>query len=201
MEDVYTTVLKKAKALYRDRGSKFIGYACPVVTAAQANDYLQQIKEEHPSATHHCFAWRLGVKGDQYRAYDDGEPSGTAGRPIYDAIRSAGLTNVVVVVVRYYGGTPLGKPGLIQAYKETAIGVLQNAGSVERALTSVSSVRFPYAYMNVVMTELKKADAQILEMTSEEDVLIQFELRTALFRPLEKVLLEKTRHELVFSNR
>lgn len=198
MEDVYTTVSKNATAHYRDRGSKFLGYVFSVTSSDQANNCLQLVKEEHPSATHHCFAWRLGIKGEHYRAYDDGEPSGTAGRPIYDAIRSAGITNVLVVVVRYFGGTQLGKPGLIQAYKETTIAVIAAAGTEQKAVTILANCKFDYEWMNVVMTELKKVEAKILTMDSASQVEMKFELRLSLFETIQAALLEKTRQQIKF---
>ena len=140
----------------------------------------------------------MGIKGEHYRAYDDGEPSGTAGRPIYDAIRSAGITNVLVVVVRYFGGTQLGKPGLIQAYKETTIAVIAEAGTEQKAVTTIANCKFDYEWMNVVMTELKKVEAKILTMDSASQVEMKFELRLSLFETIQTALLEKTRQQIKF---
>ncbi len=198
MEDLYLTVAQNASAVYRDRGSKFLGYAWEVTSVEQAQAFLQQTKDEHPSATHHCFAWRLGVTGEQYRAYDDGEPAGTAGRPIYDALRSAQLTNVMVVVVRYFGGTQLGKPGLIQAYKETTVAVIAAAGTIEKVVTIAVNCRFAYEWMNVVMTELKKANAVVLQMDSGEDVHLRFEIRQTSMQDFKNKLIDKTQRQIVF---
>ena len=123
--DHYFTIDRTANAEFRDRGSRFIAYAFPVEDAAVFKKKLQELKKEHPKAVHHCFAYRLGIQGDNFRANDDGEPSGTAGKPILGQIDSKGLTNTAIVVVRYFGGTLLGVPGLINAYKTASSLVLQ----------------------------------------------------------------------------
>jgi len=198
VEDIYTTVAQNATAIYKDRGSKFIGYVFAVNSVTQTQECFKAVKEEHPSATHHCFAWRLGQQGDQFRAYDDGEPSGTAGRPIYDGLRSAGLTNTMVVVVRYYGGTQLGKPGLIQAYKETTMLVLKAGGSIQKAITTLVDCQFPYVWMNEVMTELKKAGAMVVQMDASELVKVRFEIRSTLIPKLKTTLQDRTQEHIQF---
>jgi uncharacterized YigZ family protein len=124
-QEIYYTIEKNAQAEFKDRGSKFIAYACPVRNVEDFKERLTEIKKEHPKATHHCFAYRIGLDGNSYRASDDGEPSGTAGRPILGQIDSKELVNVLVVVVRYFGGTLLGVPGLIHAYRSAAALALQ----------------------------------------------------------------------------
>src|ERR1700742_4267725 len=124
-EDIYYTIGKEATAEFRDRGSKFIGYACPAMSVDECKERLNAIKKEHPKATHHCYAYRIGLDGNLFRVNDDGEPSGTAGRPILGQIDSKELVNVLVVVVRYFGGTLLGVPGLINAYKTATALALQ----------------------------------------------------------------------------
>ena len=132
--EVYFTIEKTATAEFKERGSKVLAYAWPVKTADQVKECLQEVKKEHPKATHHCFAYRLGTDGLQFRANDDGEPSGTAGKPILGQIDSKQLTDVLVVVVRYFGGTLLGAPGLINAYKMSTAMVLQLIPAVQKNL-------------------------------------------------------------------
>src|ERR1700704_389213 len=123
--DYYNTIEKPAIAEFKDRGSKFIAYAFAVADVNAFKERLAAIKKEHPKATHHCFAYRIGLDGNNFRVNDDGEPSGSAGRPVLGQIDSKQLTNVLVIVVRYFGGTLLGVPGLINAYKTTAALALQ----------------------------------------------------------------------------
>src|SRR3954466_15552915 len=134
MNDVhkYTTIAEPGTGDFRDRGSKFLAYAYPVFTPQDIKDRLNALKKEHPKATHHCYAWRLGTDGTQYRANDDGEPSGSAGKPILGQIDSTELTNVLVVVVRYFGGSLLGVPGLINAYKTATAQSLENLPRTEK---------------------------------------------------------------------
>src|SRR5882724_8840607 len=131
-QDFYTTVAKSGMAEFKDRGSKFIGYVYPVASTEEFKESLNDVKKQHPRATHHCFAYRLGLDGNTYRVSDDGEPSGTAGRPILGQIDSKGLVNTLVVVVRYFGGTLLGVPGLINAYKSAAALALQIAPQAQK---------------------------------------------------------------------
>src|ERR1700704_2284357 len=123
--DVYQTISQQSLAEFKDRGSRFLAYAYPVKTVDEFKEKLQLLKKEHPKAVHHCFAYRIGLDGNNFRVNDDGEPSGSAGRPILGQIDSKQLTNVLVIVVRYFGGTLLGVPGLINAYKTTAALALQ----------------------------------------------------------------------------
>src|SRR3984957_21337896 len=131
-DDIYYTIEKTATAEFKDRGSKFVGYACPVKTVVECKEKLNEIKKEHPKATHHCFAYRIGLDGNSFRVSDDGEPSGTAGRPILGQIDSKGLVNVLIVVVRYFGGTLLGVPGLINAYGSAPALALKMTPLVQR---------------------------------------------------------------------
>lgn len=192
VDDVYKTLAKSATAYFKDRGSKFIAYAFEVSSLKDIQLHLMHIKEEHASATHHCFAWRIGVKGEQYRTYDDGEPAGTAGRPIYDAIRSIGLTNTLVIVVRYFGGTQLGKTGLIQAYKEASIACLKDAGVCEKTINTIHKILFPYKYMNAVMSEIKKSGCNLLKIETTENVEVTVEIRTSLSKQFLESIIDKT---------
>ena len=132
MIDTYKTLSKESMAENKDRGSKFIAYSYPLSIEADFTAFLDKLKKEHPKARHHCFAWRLGIDSNRYRANDDGEPSGTAGRPILGQIDSLGLTNVGVIVVRYFGGTLLGTSGLIEAYRDSTAEALRNAEIIEK---------------------------------------------------------------------
>lgn len=155
-KDTYKTISALSTGEYKDRGSKFIAYAYPAAGEEEALAHLAALRKEHPKARHHCFAWRFGIDGQRFRANDDGEPSGTAGRPILGQIDSFGLTNVVVIVVRYFGGTLLGASGLIEAYRESAASALTNAQIEERILEAIYRLRFDYAQMSPVLNAVKK---------------------------------------------
>jgi uncharacterized YigZ family protein len=159
----YKTIAAPTTSLFKDRGSKFLGYSFPVSNTDEAKLRLNEVKKEHPKATHHCFAYRLGIDGLSFRASDDGEPSGSAGRPILGQIDSAEYTNVMVVVVRYYGGTMLGVPGLINAYKTAAAEALQQAESIEKWMTQRVEITMDYNAMSEVLYLLKQCEAEIVK--------------------------------------
>lgn len=161
--DFYYTIEKEAVAEFKDRGSKFLAYVFPVVSIEDFKQRLKRLKEEHPKANHHCFAYRIGVDGNTFRVSDDGEPSGSAGRPILGQIDSKQLINTAVVVVRYFGGTLLGVPGLINAYKTSASLVLQTIPVVQKAAEQVYTVEFDYTRMNDVMLVLKQFNCSVIE--------------------------------------
>lgn len=150
-------------AEFRDRGSKFLAYTFPLNHADELKTHIQTLKKEHPKAVHHCYAYRIGTDGQQFRANDDGEPSGSAGRPILGQIDSAGLTNVLIVVVRYFGGTLLGVPGLINAYKTAATDALALCEIVEKNIEYTLGLSFDYTIMNEVMTVLKQYEVSVLK--------------------------------------
>jgi uncharacterized YigZ family protein len=158
----YKTIEKAVVAEFKDRGSKFIAYAFPVNTSEDFNARLQEVKKEHPKASHYCFAYRLGMDGNSFRINDDGEPSGSAGRPIMGQIDSQQLTNVLIVVVRYFGGTLLGVPGLINAYKTVTSLALQAACLVQKSVELTYRLQFDYIRMNEVMRIVKKYDCTVL---------------------------------------
>jgi uncharacterized YigZ family protein len=162
MTDAYRTLAAPSEGEFKDRGSKFIAYAWPVNTEAAALQHLENLRKEHFKARHHCFAWRLGPDGARFRINDDGEPSGTAGRPILGQIDAFSLTYVVVIVVRYFGGTLLGTSGLINAYREAAAEALRNAEVVECLVKDVILLDFDYALMPDVMNAVKKMELDIL---------------------------------------
>lgn len=161
--DSYKTIHEESKGLYKDRGSKFLSFAFPVDSEEQIKDILQSLRKEFHDARHHCYAYRMGIETIQYRVNDDGEPSGTAGKPIYGQIMSFELTNILVVVVRYFGGTLLGTSGLINAYRNATKDCLLAAKIVNRNIQSRLEIHFPYENMSAVMKVLKDEDASILE--------------------------------------
>lgn len=165
--DHYFTIEQPGTAEFKDRGSKFIAYAYPVNSADEFKAYLQALKKEHPKAVHHCFAYRIGILGDNFRVNDDGEPSGTAGRPILGQIDSRKLSNVAIIVVRYFGGTLLGVPGLINAYKTTAALVLQMVPVVQKPVMVNYEIEFDYTAMNDVMHVLKQFNCQVVEQNMQ----------------------------------
>lgn len=162
MTDSYRTLAAPSEGEFKDRGSKFIAYAWPVRHEAEALQHLENLRKEHFKARHHCFAWRFDPDGARFRANDDGEPSGTAGRPILGQIDSFALTYVMVVVVRYFGGTLLGTSGLINAYREAAADALRKAEIVECLVKDRILLDFDYALMPEVMNAVKKMDLDIL---------------------------------------
>jgi uncharacterized YigZ family protein len=161
--DFYNTIEKPSVAEFKDRGSRFIAYTFPIADISQFKENLAAIKKEHPKATHHCFAYRIGLDGNNFRVSDDGEPSGSAGRPILGQIDSKQVTNVLIIVVRYFGGTLLGVPGLINAYKTAAALALQVTPVVRRPVEVNYTLQFDYTILNEVMTIVKQCDCTILQ--------------------------------------
>ena len=161
-QDFYITIEKPSNAEFKDRGSRFIAFAFPIETADDFKKELQALKKEHPKAVHHCFAYRIGTDGNNFRSSDDGEPSGTAGKPILGQIDSKAITNVAVIVVRYWGGTMLGVPGLINAYKTAAALALQVTPAVEKQIEVNHSIEFDYTLMNEVMIVMKQFNCNII---------------------------------------
>jgi uncharacterized YigZ family protein len=162
-QEVYYTIEKSGSAEFKDRGSKFIAIAQPIATVEEFKQALNEIKKLHPKATHHCFAYRLGLDGNAFRVSDDGEPSGTAGRPILGQIDSKGLTGVLVVVVRYFGGTLLGVPGLINAYKSAASLALQITPLVQKQVEKEFVVQFDYTRIGEIMALAKQYNCRVVK--------------------------------------
>lgn len=154
--------------LLKEKGSKFIGFAYPVNNESELKDALEKIRAEHPKATHHCYAFRMGLNGENYRANDDGEPSGSAGLPIYNQLLANAITNVLVIVVRYYGGTKLGVSGLVKTYKESAKITLEEANIITKELETEIEIRFNFNQQNTIFTLLSKFDAKIINFDSQE---------------------------------
>lgn len=161
LPDYYNTIERTSIAEFKDRGSKFIAYVFPVADTADFKEKLAAIKKEHSKATHHCFAYRIGVDGMNHRVSDDGEPSGSAGRPILGQIDSRQVTNTLVIVVRYFGGTLLGVPGLINAYKTAAALALQVTPAVQKPVLVHYRLQFDYTQMNEIMKLAKQFDCTV----------------------------------------
>lgn len=159
----YYSIDKTSVAEFKDRGSRFIAYAYPLKDAEDFKKILLGLKKEHPKAVHHCFAYRIGYDGNNFRVNDDGEPSGSAGKPILNAIDSRQLTNVLIVVVRYFGGTLLGVPGLINAYKSSAAMALQLIPAIQYPIEINYQLQFDYTMMNEVMMVVKQNNCTILK--------------------------------------
>lgn len=163
----FNTIEKTAFAEFKDRGSRFIAYAYPVLTTDECKKHLQLLKKENPKANHHCFAYRIGLDGNNFRVSDDGEPSGSAGRPILGQIDSKGLINLLVVVVRYFGGTLLGVPGLINAYKTATVLALQLTPIIQKQVLSTFYLQFDYTRMNDVMMVVRQFGCEVFKQENQ----------------------------------
>ena len=163
----YNTIEQPAMAEFKDRGSKFIAYSYPVNSIEQAKKFLAALKKEHPKAVHHCLAYRMGVDGSTFRVSDDGEPSGSAGRPILGQIDSKQLTNILVVVVRYFGGTLLGVPGLINAYRTATSLALQLSPMIQKPIEIAYTLHFDYQQMNEVMMIVKQYNCSVVHQVAQ----------------------------------
>ncbi|TCO09201.1 putative YigZ family protein [Natronoflexus pectinivorans] len=162
LSDTYKTLAQPAEGLYKEKGSKFLAFAWPVKSEVEIKDLIDQVKAKYYDARHHCYAWQLGNDGMHFRVNDDGEPSGTAGKPIHGQIKSNEITNVLILVVRYFGGTKLGTSGLIQAYKEAAADAISNGIIVERTVDKHLTIQFAYENMNDVMRVIKEIEPSIV---------------------------------------
>lgn len=176
-EDTYLTIEEPAEGIFKDKGSKFIAYAFPFRDENQLKEIIAGVKAEHPKARHHCWAYRLTPDRSIYRVNDDGEPSGTAGRPILNVLLSKDVTNILVVVVRYFGGTLLGVPGLINAYKTATQEVLENAIIIERTVNDVYCIEFEYLSMNDVMRVIKEEGITVLNQQFDNSCSMTVEMR------------------------
>ena len=179
-DDTYQSIAEPVEGFFKEKGSKFLAYAYPVDNDAQAKSHLNELYELHPKAVHHCYAYRLGADRMSYRMSDDGEPSGTAGRPILNTLYSRNVTNVLVVVVRYFGGTLLGVPGLINAYKTATEAALDVAEIVARHYFSIYSLSFQYPQMNDVMRIVKEMELPVRAQAFEMQCTMEVEVRATL---------------------
>ncbi|MEE1113278.1 MAG: YigZ family protein [Bacteroidales bacterium] len=176
MAEKYFTIEKSVETIYKEKGSKFLSFLYPVSSVDEVKEYLTQLKKKYYDATHHCYAYIIGYDKETFRMNDDGEPSSTAGKPIYGQLQSNDLTNVLLVVVRYFGGTKLGVSGLIKAYKESSAECIALAQIVEKQVKNKYNIYFAYEDMNVVMNILKQNNAeqknQIFDLNCQIEVLI-----------------------------
>jgi uncharacterized YigZ family protein len=176
-DDTYLTIEKPSEAIFRDRGSKFLAFAYPINSEADIKAILTVLKTEHPKANHHCWAMRLGIDRSVFRINDDGEPSGTAGRPILNTLLSRNITNILVVIVRYFGGTLLGVPGLINAYKTATEDALNTAVIIEKTLDDTYIISFDYQQMNDIMKIIKEDNLTILEQQFDNHCMVKIAIR------------------------
>ncbi|MEA4984697.1 IMPACT family member YigZ [bioreactor metagenome] len=192
MIETYLTIQRQSNGIYKEKGSKFLSFALPVRHIDEIKQHLAAFKKEYYDARHVCYAYMLGAEREEYRANDDGEPSGTAGKPILGQINSRGLTNVLVIVVRYFGGILLGTGGLITAYKEAASDALEQAEIIELTVDCTMDIFFEYPVMDLVMNAIKQYQAQIKIQDFHESCFIRFIVpvanKTVLFDKLEKVV-------------
>lgn len=180
MEDIYYTIASPSEGLYKEKGSKFIALAYQVHSEEEVKASMAELKKQFYDARHHCYAYSLGADMNRFRANDDGEPNHSAGDPILGQIRSAGLSNILVVVIRYFGGTKLGVGGLINAYKTAAAEAIANATIIQRHETALLRVHFEYPQMNDVMSLVKEYDLPMREQQFELDCRLILEVRKAL---------------------
>ncbi|PTT03600.1 YigZ family protein [Pedobacter sp. HMWF019] len=176
-EDTYNTIEQPSEGLFKDKGSKFIGYAYPISSEDEVKSILLNLRSEHAKARHFCWALRLSPDRSVFRLNDDGEPSGTAGRPILNTLLSADLTNLLVVVVRYFGGTLLGVPGLINAYKNATIDALDHAVKVQKTVNDIYRITFEYLSMNDVMKVIKDEDLTVKQQSFDTSCSMDIEIR------------------------
>lgn len=177
VKDSFLTIAAPVECAMRERSSKFLSYAYPVTSEEECRHHLEALRKTYFDATHHCYAWRLGASGEQFRANDDGEPSGTAGKPILGQLLSSDITNCLIVVVRYFGGTKLGVSGLIQAYREAARDVLDACEIIEQTVDVTARVDFSYVTMNDVMRVIKECSPRIVSQEFDNLCSITFAIR------------------------
>ncbi|WP_336731301.1 IMPACT family protein [Chryseobacterium sp. VD8] len=176
--------------LLKEKGSKFLGFAFPVNNEEELKHALEKIRAEHPKATHHCYAFRMGLNGENYRANDDGEPSGSAGLPIYNQLLANEITNVLVISVRYYGGTKLGVSGLVKAYKESAKITLEEANIITKELETTVEIQFNFNQQNIIFTLLSKYDAKVLQFDANENCIVTASLKLSQKENISEKLSE-----------
>ncbi len=190
MSDVYKTIEKESTGYFKDKGSKFYSYAYPLNNEDEVKGIITRLKKEHHSARHHCYAWRLETEEIRTRANDDGEPSSTAGKPILGQLQSYEVTNILVVVVRYFGGTLLGVSGLINAYKTATIDVLNSADIQTKIIENNFELKFEYPMLNPVMNTIKKEALDILSTDFQESCKLIFSVRKTEAEKAHKIFNE-----------
>ena len=200
MQDSFLTIGQPAEGLYKEKGSKFIGLAFPVKTEDEVKERLEETRKTYYDARHHCYAYILGHEGTQFRANDDGEPNHSAGDPILGQIRSKELTNTLVIVVRYFGGTKLGVSGLINAYKTAAVLALDNTSIEEKLITQTIKLQFPYEEMNEAMKLVNDFEMQITRQEFEMECSLEAELIVSKVEEFENkvILLQNLSHAIQY---
>ena len=188
--DSYKSILKPSTGIYKELGSKFLSFAYPVSFEEETKELVQNIKKSHFDARHHCFAYRLGLSGDLWRANDDGEPSSSAGKPIYGQLLSYELSDVLIIVVRYFGGTKLGIPGLIRAYRSAAADAISNAEIIEKIAGETIDFSFGYFQMNQIMKLIKDFSPDVLEQNFDNICTIKARVRLKNLAAFTSALLE-----------
>lgn len=198
IDDLYKTIAVPSKGLFKDKGSKFIAFAYPVSNENEVKKYVESLKKEYFDARHHCYAYAIGLNRQQYRTFDDGEPSGTAGKPIYNQILSANLTNILVVVVRYFGGTLLGTSGLINAYKSATSDAIHNAKTIEKTDNEMLKLSFDYLLLNDILHILRVDGISIKKQDFDNICKMEIEVRKSMIdvvvarlEKLKKVEIER----------
>lgn len=199
IKDTYLTIEDCSEGLYKDKGSKFIALVYPVGEEEEIKSIISKLRKDHHSARHHCYAWRLGAEMNSYRINDDGEPSGTAGKPIFGQIQSNNLTNILIVVIRYFGGTLLGVSGLINAYKKAAADAINNAEIISKQVEDIIEVSFDYSSMNDVMRLLKEEKLEmndsVFNLSCKITVAVRQSLTATISEKLENI--EKTKVKII----
>jgi len=201
MNDTYKMLALPTEAVFRDKGSKFLAYAYPAQNEEEIKQCLQTLKKQHSDATHHCYAYLLGYRQDYFRANDDGEPNHTAGTPILGQLKAYGLTNVLGVVVRYFGGTKLGVAGLINAYKSATSLALQEATIVEKLIQTTFNIQFGYPQMSMVMRLVREYEAEIATQNLTESCEISLKVRLSLVIPLRNALTQLAYEGIAFQEK
>lgn len=184
INDTFFTISKKSQAEFKDKGSRFIGFAFPFENVDELKSILSEIKAQHTKARHFCYAYKIGLNNDNSRSNDDGEPSGSAGKPILNSILSKKLTNILIIVVRYFGGTLLGVPGLISAYKSAALAAIENNEIEMKFMKTVIQLSFEFEKTNEIMKIIKEFDLKIVKQDYVENCIWDIEIRESL---VEKV--------------
>lgn len=188
---MFRTIKAPYKGIYRESGSRFLSFAYPIAEESQVKDTLRHLQSEHKGAVHFCYAYVLGEAMQIQKSSDDGEPAGSAGKPILNQILSMGITNVLLVVVRYYGGVKLGIPGLIRAYKTSAADALAGAEIIEKQPTALLRVKFRYEFQGEVMRVLKQFKVKVLSINNDDKIVIEFEAEKRVSGNLTAALLSE----------
>lgn len=187
--DTYLTIKKLSEGLYKEKGSRFIAFAIPVKTTDEVKENMQLLHKKYHDARHICFAYVLGTEASEYRVNDDGEPSGTGGKPIHSVLLTHKLTDVLIAVVRYFGGVKLGTAGLISAYREAASDAIENAEIMERKVECYYTISFQFTNLNDVMRVLKEKGCDIIKQSFDNECIIDFKVRKSMALIIESNLM------------